>query len=440
MTRKKNSTFQGVPSVDTARDASIFARTIANTAGDLALVLDKITGENGQTPVDHSGTAGLGCPLGMPLTNQTINKSMTLAAATSGAALGLYAVLVVPVYREPGVLLYRLDVDFSSVEETFFEVRDSSWVVTESKQMRQTGPTDDGVIYDTGSILFPSGWSYVVVYRRLSTIVAEAGKIRQWRLYPIYSAAASTGALPPSNSTTGSPYAASSTFTPAVMVANDIDTDMPSPIYGLDAYVLTRINRMINTAWEYVTGAKIPGNYAYQCTTTWDNSRASFLSEGLPVFPMFATATSCVHRDAVIGAAKNNFLGALGPAAPTVGPTGWVRYPTAQAASIVFARTRGFTPKFPSGATSKLACRVLAYDYDHGGALGAWSATVATAAGSKTAAFTQIGATRWWVAELTAIPFTQELRSNFTLSLSHTTPGALVDEIIVTGYTLAFVA
>lgn len=438
MVRKKNTTFQGVPSVDTARDASIFARTIANTAGDLALVLDKITGENGQTPVNHSGTAGLGCPLGMPLTNQTINKSITLASATSGAALGLYAVLVVPVYREPGVLLYRLDVDFSNVADTFFEIRDSSWVVSEAKEMRQTGPTGDGVIYDTGSILLPSGWSYIVVYRELSKDFFDA--IYQWRLYPIYSAAASTGALPPSNTTTGSPYAASSTFTPAVMTANEIDTDMPSPLYGLDAYVLTRLNRMINTAWEYVTGAKIPGNNSYQCSTTWDNSRASFLSEGLPAFPMLATATSCVHRDAVIGAAKNNFLGTLGPAAPTVGPTGWARYPTAQAASIIFARARGYTPKFPNGAASKLTARVLAYDYDHGGALGAWSATIATAAGSKTAAFAQIGATRWWVAELTAIPFTQELRSNFTLSLSHTTPGALADEIIVTGYTLAFIA
>jgi hypothetical protein len=438
MVRKKNSTFQGVPSVDVARDASIFARTIANTAGDLALVLDKITGENGQAPVDHSGTAGLGCPLGLPLTNQTLNKSITLAAATSGAALGLYAVLVVPVYREPGVLLYRLDVDFSNVADTFFEIRDSSWAVSEAKEMRQTGPTGDGVIYDTGSILLPSGWSYIVVYRELSKDLFDV--IRQWRIFPIYSAAASTGALPPTNTTTGSPYAASSTFTPSVMSANDIDTDMPTAIYGLDAYVLTRINRMINTAWEYVTGAKIPGNNAYQCTTTWDNSRASFTAEGLPVFPMFSTATSCVHRDAVIGAVKNNFLGALGTAAPTVGPTGWVRYPTAQAASITFARTRGYTPKFLNGATSKLACRVLAYDYDHGGSLGAWSATAQTAAGSKTSAFSQIGATRWWVAEMTAIPFLQETRSNFNILLSHTTPGVLADEIIVTGYTLAFVA
>jgi hypothetical protein len=352
MVRKKNTTFQGVPSVDTARDASIFARTIANTAGDLALVLDKITGENGQTPIDHSGTAGLGCPLGLPVTSQTIDKSITLAGGTAG----LYAVLVVPVYWVPGVTLYRLDVDFSVSSDTWFEVRNSSWVVTTGGQMRET-VTGDGVIYDTGEGIVPTvnSWGYVVIYRRLSTIVAESGRIKQWRLYPVYRAASTTGALPPSNTTTGSPYAASSTFTPAVMTANEIDTDMPSPIYGLDAYVLTRLNRMINTAWEYVTGGKIPGNYAYQCSTTWDNNRASFLNEGLPAFPMFATATSCVHYDAVIGAGKNNFLGTLGPAAPTVGPTGWARYPTAQAASIVFARTRG---NFPTArqASSPPAC------------------------------------------------------------------------------------
>ena len=141
----------------------------------------------------------------------------------------------------------------------------------------------------------------------------------------------------------------------------------------------------------------------------------------------------------VVGAAKNNFLGVLGTAAPTTGPTQWVRYPTAQAASITFARTRTYTPKFPNGATSKLVCRVLAFAYDFD-SLAAWSATVATAAGSKTSAFTQIGTTNWWVAEMTAVPFTQETRSNFTMSLSHSAPGVLAQEMIVCGYTCAFTA
>ena len=439
MARIKNSSFVGVNSQDVARDASIYARTLSNVAGDLALVLDKATGQNGQTPVDHSGTAGLGSPLGMPITNQTIDRSITLATTANA---GLYAVLVVPIYFVPGVLLYRLEVDFTVQSDTWLELRDSSWAKSYEVKMRAT-VTGDGVIYDSGENLLANasgGWGYLVVYRKLTGIIAESGRLTGWRLTPLYDAPQATGSIPPTSTAVGSPYDVATTFNASTLNDHEIDSDMVVSTYALDAYVTTRLNRMINTAWEYVTGGKIPGNNLTNVITTWDASRASFAAEGLPQFPMFATATGCAHYDNVSTGSKNAFLGVTTPAAPTTGPTDWLRYPTAQAANIVVARTRGYTPKFPATAgTSKLACRVLAFAYDLD-SLAAWSATIATAAGSVTAAFTQIGTTNWWIADLTSIPFTQETRSNFTLLLSHSVPGVLAQELLLTGYTLAFTA
>lgn len=438
MARIKNSSFVGVNSQDVARDASIYARTLSNVAGDLALVLDKATGQNGQTPIDHSGTAGLGSTLGMPITNQTINRSLKLA----GGANASYAVLVVPIYCPAGITAYRLEIDFDSARPTTVELRDTSWVKNTEFVLRQT-ITGDGVIYDSGfGIQVTAGsWAYLIVSRVLSQDSTGASdRSLGWRLTPIYDASFANGAIPPTSTAVGSPYDVNTTFTPSTMTTEEIDSDMVVSTYALDAYVTTRLNRMINTAWEYITGGKIPGNNLTNVTTMWDASRASFASEGLPQFPMFATATGCAHYDNVSTSTKNTFLGATLTSSPTTGPTDRVRYPTAQAASITVARTRGYTPKFPATAgTSKLACRVLAYAYDSD-SLAAWSATMATAAGSVTAAFTQIGATNWWTALLTAIPFSQETRSNFTLSLSHSAPGVLTQELLLTGYTMAFTA
>lgn len=437
MARIKNSSFVGVPVQDVVRDANIYARTLSNVAGDLALVLDKATGQNGQTPVDHSGTAGLGSTLGMPLTNQTINRSIKLA----GGSTALYAVLVVPIYCPAGITSYRLEVDFDRARPTYVELRDSSWVKYTDFELRQT-VTGDGAIYDSDVSIQVSAnaWTYLIVSRYLNQdATVTPDRILGWRLAPIYDAPIASVSIPPTSVAVGSPFDVNATFTPSTMTTEEIDSDMVVSTYALDAYVTTRLNRMINTAWEYITGGKVPGNNATSVTTTWDASRASFTAEGLPQFPMFATATGCAHYDNVSTSTKNTFLGATLTSSPTTGPTEWVRYPTAQAASIVVARTRGYTPKFPNGVTSKLACRVLAYAYDSD-SLAAWSATMATAAGSKTSAFTQIGTTNWWVADMTAIPFSQETRSNFTLSLGHSAPGALTQEIIVTGYTMAFTA
>ena len=110
MARRKNASFVGVPVSETARDASIYSRTIDNAAGDFALVYDKITGANGHSSTDtinHSGS-GRGCPMRLPYPSQTINRDIMLRGAGVESD---YYILVLPVFIPVGVSEWNLEVD-----------------------------------------------------------------------------------------------------------------------------------------------------------------------------------------------------------------------------------------------------------------------------------------------------------------------------------------
>lgn len=98
MTRKKNTTFQGISVFDVDVDQPTFGRVVEAGIGDTALIFDRATGENGETSViDHTGS-GSGCPLGLPLVNQRIGRSLNLTTPAAKDANGGTGLMIIAPY------------------------------------------------------------------------------------------------------------------------------------------------------------------------------------------------------------------------------------------------------------------------------------------------------------------------------------------------------
>lgn len=443
----------GARTREVAKDALILRRWQAGAvAGDYQDVQDRVCGTNGISStltINHTG-GGRGCPLHLPLTSQRIGRSIEL---TSTDTADTFYILALPIFIPAGSQQQHiLEVDClrrgdAVSDAVFVEVRKASWAL-------DSGPTPMLTATDTGtvsgvqrlSLILPTGWQYLLVYRRLLPGAQTLDTLVGWRLYPDYSfAGESNGLLPQALSYIGQPYPALSSFTPTTAAANQIPSSMTAAVNPtvdeppLSAYVLTRVNRMIGTLWEYFTGAKIPGNSIYTTTTTRDLNKANFTAEPEIDFPICSVALGSYPTT---GTAKGGWLGTYG-ASPTQGPTQWVRYPLAQntATTINLTYLRQWMPPFVTGASSKLRCEILCAKYQAADTLTNWRFTVneATAGNSSTVALTQIGATDYFVASITDVRFTAGAENYFTILLTSTTTAApLTQELIVLGFTLAF--
>lgn len=439
MVRRKNSTFVGSPPPDTARDASIFSRWVDNAAGDFALVFDKLTGSNSHPATDtinHTG-AGRGCPLNLPLAAQHIGKAINLAGQATEEP---YYIIAVPIFVPDGTQSYILEVDVSrkdDEEDILCEVRDTSWSLV-------SGPSP-GVSVDLGLSRNPfrwylslgAGWQYLLVQRKLYLDDFDPGaNLGGWRLYPDYvSAGESNGLIVPSSAAQGSPYPSLATLTPTTAQANDIDAGQTGADRPLDAWVLTRLNRSIGALWEYMSGAKIPGNNAYVCSTTRDLDQAALkLGDAAIDFPITCVALSCCPTDTVV----KSYVGTIDTSAPTTGPIYWVRYPQVQATTaFAISYVRAWLPPF-STTSSLLKCEALFLSYQ-GDLLSDWRLSVTANGTSAEATFTQIGSTNFWRATVTAIPYTAGAVDDLRINVRSTVAATPINrEFIFLGYALAF--
>lgn len=436
MARKKNTSFIGSPLSETGRDSSIFQRWIDNAAGDFALTFDRVTGANGHlstATINHSG-GGRGCPLSLPLTNQHIGRSLILSGA--GAAEKYY-VIVVPIFVPNGTQSYVLEVDFATTveDEVFAEVLDTSWASVLTPQPGALESFDDGATtFHRWYLSLGTGWQYLVVSRNLYPD-PEVDNLICWRLYADTPGAGESNSIDmPTSSAAGSPFATLATMTPATVEV--IDAAQVSDARPLDAWVLTRLNRQINTFWEYLTGGKVPGNNAVQCTTTRDLNQSTWTAEPSIDFPMACIAVGCVPQSA-----PKPFLGTIGTADPTVGPINWIRYPQTQPLTTgrPVSRVRFYCPPFNT-TTSLLKCEAIFFAYQ-GEVLSNWQARVLTGSGPATAWVTlsQIGSSNFWRATMTAVPFVAGGVEIFQLEMQSTVAATPINkEVLVLGWTLAF--
>lgn len=436
MARKKNASFFGSPLSETGRDSSILQRWIDNAAGDFALTFDRVTGANGHlstATINHSGN-GRGCPPSIPLANQHIGRSLILAGA--GAAENYY-IIVVPIFVPNGTQSYVLEVEQggSNVgQEIFAEIRDASWAQLITPQPGALFDQETGGGYHRWYLSLGAGWQYLVVSRALYPD-PEIDNLISWRLYADTPGAGESNGLDmPTSTAAGSPFAALATMTPATVEV--IDAGQVADARPLDAWVLTRLNRQINTFWEYLTGGKVPGNNATQCSTTRDLNQGTWTAEPSIDFPVACVALGCVPESA-----PKTFLGTLGTSAPIVGPIDWTRYPQTQPLTTArpISRVRFYCPPFNT-TTSLLKCEAIFFAYN-GEVLSNWQARVLTGAGTSSAWATlaQIGSSNFWRATMTAVPFVAGGVEIFQLEMQSTVAATPIDkEVLVLGWSLAF--
>ena len=454
MARRKNASFVGVPVSETARDASIYSRTIDNAAGDFALVYDKITGANGHSATDtinHSGS-GRGCPMRLPYPSQTINRDIMLRGAGTEAD---YYILVLPVFIPVGVSEWNLEVDCEvhpvrvNDGSLSVDVFSTSWAQVAGSfspaYVREAPPWRNG---NTGTWTsafsltgLGTGWQYIAVKRRLLYDETDPnGYLYGWRFYPSWvGLGESNGLAMPGASATGNPYPThASTLTPTNAAADDIDAAMTADHAPLDAWVLTRLNRMLGSMWEYVTGSPIPGNNTTTMTTTRDHNRSVFAAEPLLEFPIASVALGCMRVANVT--TKSDFLGTLSTSSPIEGPIDWARYPQTTAANevAIVSRSIMYFPTF-STASSDLDVVVLGLDYSTAGA-STWQARISTTGGTGAwVNFAQLGTTNLWSATITAAPFSAGVSNVVAIEVRNTAGGAIGGrELLLLGYGLAF--
>jgi hypothetical protein len=430
MARVRSTNPVGVTPRDVAPDAPIYARWLRAAVGDTALAHDLITGANSTTAIDHSG-APLGCPLRMPLAAQAINRDVSATSA------GDYYILAVPVFVRAGetdTYSLRMSVTPGGADDMTLEVRDSTFAIlsvplrgeVEEPPVRGDGtliPINRVFVVKWNFTIYTAGIYYVFVKRRCTD---TNDRFFSWSLDNARPSAGSTNGLFVDGSTlVGSPYNALSTYS----VANNIefyDEEVTAYTMGLSAYVTSRLNRKLNALWEYVTGSRIPGNNAYQGTSTVSNNRSTWANEALLEFPMTVAA---LGASAAITGAKN-------PSASDM--QGWIRYPVSHSTTPAsFCGLNMFMPNFRT-STSDLKCTVL-FQASTGDSMADWRFDV-NVSGSASGQFapTQLGASKYWTATVTGIPFTAGVSNLVDVRIRHTTGSGTIKHAQMLGVCLYF--
>lgn len=424
MTRIKNATFTGVRVVDSMRDAPTFGLALRNAAGDTALVYDLVTGENGETPIDHTGS-GLGCPLRLPICNQ----SLTADLIKVGSGSDNFIIIAVPVFVAVGCggkYLISLEIPGSGGQPALplrATIRRPSGVILMSALFTQTNATA------VAPITLEEGMSTVFV----DLVIDSDGNvttITNLSITPEYGSASTPLPLP-NGAVIGNTYAASaatfSTTTEPVIHDTQIEDNGP-----LDAWVTSRLARTQNTLWEQVTGGIIPGNEDYRTSTELTHSRSIFASEGLLSLPVVTLALGSIKGDP-------SDLGSLQePTNATTFSTGlvnWSRIPTTRTGTLDVANFAFTAPVF-AGANN-LKARVLFSGVAKGTPTN-WRARLSVG-GVTTSWVTLTSLTGdLYVTDFSAISHTTSTTNDVILQMSNTAGGAHGDDIYVLGITLYY--
>lgn len=440
MARKVNASFFGSPPRDVVTDAGLYERWLANAAGDAALVADLVTGANSTTPIDHTG-APLGCPIRLPLAAQHIDRSLVLSGAGSTVDEDDFYILGVPVFVRTGEAgVYRLTVSTKTPAgiDIFAEVRDGSWGLDygPTPGIPTVAPVTPGArtvsqsVDHSWAITLGEGLQYLMVRRYCQFGDADPdGRLFSWSLDHDRTYAGSSNGLEVQGSAVVGDLYEAPVLAPATVVDfydEEIADDGP-----LSAWVLVQLNRKINALWEYITGAKIPGNNAQKNTSTWDNNRASFTAEALLELPMMISALGSINADT-----GKPSVDSYTSTSPTEGLIDWIMHPTAHSTANVNIETQLVRlPNFPT-SSSALKCAVLIHTPFSSGDGANWRFRVTnstTVTSSAAVAPVQIGSSNFHVATVTAIPFSAGADNQMTLQLAHTAVAALTEEIDLLG-------
>jgi hypothetical protein len=391
MARVKSSTFQGATPFEVDVDALTLGRTLQNAVGDVALVYDKITGENAEPlPVNHAGP-GRGSVLGVPLWNQYIGRSINyVGSGTSKGGIPAPVFLIAhPFYLPRGES--TLNVRLVTEGGNLAPLRPTVRVTSTTGTTRQTAVMDveDGIasVRLTG---MTEGENLIFVEANTQGSSLTDLLLLSWHGYFDRARRPSSVSRAPSGSTSVG------VTIPGVSEAvshTTMDSNWFSSGAAFDGFITAHLDRNINGLLEFGSGWPAGGNFAYThedqtggVADATDPSQSRFhahtrsllANEGQIDFPVWCEAFGAMGTDGVA-------VAAVGSVAPTAGMLQWFApYPTAVALNTLTQLLIRY-PDFQT-ASSRLRAVILAGTNEPANVT-SWTGTINTSTGSAGAVF-----------------------------------------------------
>lgn len=427
MARLVGTSFIGVRPSDSDVDAPTWRRVLRAIAKDLALVYDRITGQNSATDtITHVG-GGRGCPPAFPLVNQGVGRRVRSNDAGNRRAAVL---LACPVMVPEGTtsLTVRVHGDVADEVSLRAELRDTSWDVSSASVVRMVR---DGEQWHA-ILSVEAGLQFVVV--RGDVEDGPLGTIHAWSVHAPHMRRG--GGPQRIEGNDSNPFAITSRGS-APLAFVDIDEDMIADDRPISAWLLTQINRNATGLLEYLTGAPPPGNASLQQADSDDDdpttsaffahTQAGFAAEPDVAFPLAAEA---------LGAVESNGAPAIDSAHTAGLADAYAPIPTSTSESTGH-RVRVRVPDLAD--PTDVTCTVLCANDPGKGTPTNWECRVVTGAGaSARVALTQLGSSGFYSATITGIVVDADALETFELQMRNTSGVTTHGEISLVGYALYY--
>lgn len=441
MARKKNATFTGSTPFDVDVDALTLKHTVENAVGNAALVYDMLTGENAEANTARHIGGGRGCPLGVPLWQQHIGRSLNYrgVGTVKGGVPGGIFLAAHPFYMPNG----ETDLTVRVYAEGPFDVLKptvritttagvnviSSTALTRVGRSREEIDVNELGIYEVRFSGLTAGLKLVFLEANTEDNSTSGIELLSW--HGVFDRQRLTSPSPMRRVTGTQVQVPTPGATEGAVHVNMQDTTF----YGdaaIDGYMTTYLDRNLNALEEYGSGWPAGGNANY---THVDHDGAGAPATNNPARSRFHAGTRSLYANepefdfplvaGALGAISQNGKPVADVTAtpPTAGMLSWFApYPTT-AAALLMHRIPVRMPDF-STTSSKLKWAVLAIGEPVSGTddLTDWQMTVDTGSGASAAtafgALFSVGASPAWFAIATGTALAFGADSAQTISLT----------------------
>jgi len=434
MARKKNSTFVGSPMADVDVDSLIYKRWIEAAVGDTALVQDKLTGLNGETnTIVHTGAAGRGCVLGIPLVNQALHKKFTFTG--SGKAIGDTRVLCTAFFVPLGETQISIDIVAFSETPCKISVYDTSYTLIDSV---------DANMASTTVLSVTPGALHIFEVRVNTDDLFLNLYATETTIFSVCIHFGRVGGSQPAILPASSPLNGQSPQTSADAVFKiDFDSQLFASQMPVSGRTATLLNRQQNSLLEFLTGWP-SGNAAYAQidSGTSDPATSRFhaatragtdlAAEGELQFPLLCAFLGSAMTDGTfaVNAAQPPTSGLLEFYAP------WVLTTAALPQNAFVQRIK--MPDFQT-ASSRLKAVAIGTKGPSWDAAKPWQATFSCGGAGVTSTFTDVGGgSNLVIATASAIAFTGDANANCVVALTRAAGARAIEEFALLGVAFYF--
>lgn len=456
MPRKKNSTFVGITPFDVDVDAVTLQHTIENAVGNTALVYDMLTGENGEAnTIRHIG-GGRGCPLGVPLWQQYIGRSLNYIGTGSvkGGVPAAVWLCAQPFFLPEGETEFVVQVRASGT----FDTVNPAVRITSETGTTLFGPAtlqliDSRNAVDTYEVRVTGlTTGLMLVFLEADTTGASASNIELVSWHGFFPRQRPSGAVPARVDLGTNVQVATPSATEGVAHTNFQDT-MFYFDGGIDGYTATYLDLNLNGLEEFGGGWPAGGNSSY---THVDHDGAGAPDASNPARSRFHAGTRALYANepefdfpwvsAALGAISVSGAPVVDvtPTPPASGLLSWFAPYVQTAAAVIIHRAILRAPDFQT-SSSRLKWAVLAMGEPVSGTddITDWQVNLDTGAGASGAtafgARFAVGGSPTWLglAKGSALAFSPDAIQTLTIETTKAIAfGATGTEFFALGFCL----